>query len=1313
MQHRIIDRRYEILKKQGAGATGKVYKVKDLRDQRIVALKILSKKVTSSQEIKRFKREFRLLSQLHHPNLCSVYDFGVLKDGRSYFTLEYVNGKNIFQAAGNASRVTVCTWIVELCRVLEYIHAKGFIHYDVKPSNVLIAESAKSEELSAQNTATHVKLMDFGLAGESRLSFGRRGEQRLKGGAFIKGTFPYIAPEVVKGLAVDHRADLYSLGVLLYEVLTRKYFQTADKESFASILEQQDYYSKSVSKIISDIPYGFGRLLVRLLTFEPAMRFSRANEIIKEINRFSGLKFTLETEKTLEGYLLSSRFVGREREMKSLISSYERARGGNGNIIMISGEAGIGKSRLLREFKIFTQLQRSHTFFGYAHKDKIGALEPFFYIFSELINYIKPTSRLKTSLAILFKLFPDLVDENLKRKLPKLATLDPQQEKLRYFEALSGLIGSISTDLGELIILLEDLHWADDLSFQFLEYLGRNIVDKNILICATYREEELKERPLFKNMIDNLRNYGCLHHVVLGSFSLRRLHEFLDSTITSHSNSYALARYLMEKTNGNPFFVEEILRTFLKAKGVRIGVKLNIDDIKRIPVPETIEDTILKRIEDLDHTLREIVKVAAVFMKGFTYEIMMQLMGLNDTELSKALWELKRKQVFVEDGRIYRFYHATLREVQQKRMKSREWQELNRRVGEALETVNRKRLDSVVEDVAYYFINAKNRKNGIRYGLCAAEKSSGRYANEQAIQYYSGVLGLLNDNELERRFTIYQKRAYIEARAGYYNDAIENYNQALKIHRGTVDEKVRIYGHMAYIYESMGNYSHAVWTYQKGLELLKKMKDPRMKKLRTIEFIAKMNRTYLMLGDYKHVRRFNVKTQQFLRAITGKNIVQLKGSIYGSMGDVEFYGSEYGKGDCDRAIYYYKEAYKYYKMAHNEAGIAAVLNNLGNSSQLKFYYQQASDYYRRSIRWSKKIGEQHGVAIKLLNLGGILKERGNYSDALDCFQRALVVSKKIGNQRIIGGALSEIGSCLLTLCRYQEAEIYTKQACKILNTIGWSEKHIYSLMILAHINQTKGDYSLSLKYYRRALKSMQNCGQQRSAGRLFILMSMAFIELGAIPDARHCIDEARKVASTFSSHDVEIECYTALCFICVISNEYKKATDYCIRGIALAKKFHMKRRSVRLFILLSEIYAHQEKHHKGFEIADEMVECAREMGTKDIYIMALLMRGDNGFRSHMLSKRDCVTMYDEALGCAEGIDYPEILWRVYYTYGMMHYRCKSYRKALYYYKKCITVWSDVTGKIHQKKLRKSYLHRPDRQAVFTAIDEIEKSTLLS
>ncbi|KPJ70712.1 hypothetical protein AMJ52_09545, partial [candidate division TA06 bacterium DG_78] len=656
-----IDNRYKVINKIGAGATGTVYKVKDLKNNSILALKILSKQKTSSEAVQRFKREFRLLAGLNHPNLCSVYDFGTLKDGRTYFTMEYIDGQNIFKAAKGLSYKKVYPWIVQLCRALEYIHSKGLIHYDIKPGNILIARSIEqrvpsrrdgnpsgtegNKKLYAQDPMSHAKLMDFGLADE----------QRIKGGALIRGTFPYIAPEVIKGLAIDHRADLYSLGVLLYEIFTRKSFQEG-KESFVTLLQQRiQRGSELPSKIIADIPVRLERLIVKLLRFEPAARFNHANEVITEINKLSRCKYAIETEKTIEGYLLSSRFVGRDKEMEQLQSLYKHTRQGEGKVVLIIGDAGIGKSRLLKEFKIFTQLQRSHSFTGYAHRDKISPLEPFYDIFSGLINYVTDGSALKTSLAVLFKIFPDLTDGYLRKNLPRLVPLGPKEEKLRNFEALSELIKLCAKNLGKLVILLEDLHWADDLTIQFLEYLCRNVSDKNIFICATSREEELEEHAALKKMIQHLKNEDRLHQIELRPLRFKNLYSFLDSTITPSSNSSELVRYLMEKTGGNPFFVEEIMRTLLRKGKVSIGEKIETDHFQKVSIPETIEDVVLKRLKDLNRVSQKVVKFATVLLKDFNYDVMKQLTNLDDTELSRSLWELRRKQVLVEEGTSYHF----------------------------------------------------------------------------------------------------------------------------------------------------------------------------------------------------------------------------------------------------------------------------------------------------------------------------------------------------------------------------------------------------------------------------------------------------------------------------------------------------------------------------------------------------------------------------------------------------------------------------------------------------------------------------------
>jgi len=1314
MKRKVIDNRYEILKKLGSGATGSVYKVMDLKDKKIIALKILSKQKTSSEAVQRFKREFRLLAGLHHPNLCSVYDFGMLKDGRSYFTMEYIEGPNIFEftkklpyekiypVRKNISN-GVYPLIIQLCRALEYIHSKGLIHYDIKLGNVLIAkgkeQGAESKKPYAQSPVFCVKLMDFGLAGE----------ERIKGGTLIRGTFPYIAPEVIKGLAIDRRADLYSLGVLLYGIFTKRPFKKG-KASFMTLIKQSiGRVSELPSKIVSDIPDGLERLIMRLIAFEPSERLSRANEVIKEINKISGLRFKVDTEKTLEAYLLSSRFVGRDKEMGLLKSSYERARNGEGKVILVTGNAGIGKSRLLREFKVFTQFRRGHCFSGYAHKDKTQPLEPFYDIFRELINYIGDGSGNKLSLAILFKMFPDLINGHLKKNLPKLVPLEPKQEKLRTFDALSDLIRYIASELGEIVILLENLHWADDLSIQFLEYLGRNLENRNIFICGICRKEELKGNLVIKRMMTNLRNEDCFNEIELRSLKFRSLYSFLDSIITSESNSVALTKYLMKKTGGNPFFVEEIMRTLLRKRRVNIGERVAIEDLKQISIPGTIEEIVLKGVKNMDSNSQKVIKFAAVLLKSFDYNLMKRLTGFEDVELSKALWELKRNQILIEEGNKYRFYHATLREAVNKRMAYSEKRKLYYQTGMILELIYKTNTEKVVEDLAYYFINAKDSKKGVQYGLQAARKSSERYADEQAIRFYRGVLSLLGDKDPIRRFDILQKLANTEVLVGYYDDAIKHYKKALSLKTGTIYKKIKIYLGISTIYGREEKNNKMLHNYQRASRILNKMKSGRLKALLKTFINIKICRAHQVMGNYKSVNKFNFDALRFPKdGLKKQEAIRLQGMIYHSMGIIEHNKCKSGKGDYDKAISYWKKAYKYYKKIKYERGIANVLNNLGADYTLNFDYQKAFDYYHKAIQMSKKIVDPSLVSTWSCNYGIILTDKGCYSKALDYYQTALSISKKIGNPLIIGGSFLGFGECFLDICNYKKAKEYYDKALKIFDTIGRRDEKIHAIGGLGNVYQTMGDYTSALKFYRKALKISIAIGYQLNIALSFSYIGILFMKIGEFSKAKKYIKDALKIATSIGAQKVTVDCYKHLCRMSIVMKNYATGHDFYRKGIKLAEESGMRQRVLQFLLLISEICYQEKKYLKGVKIADKAKKMAKEMGTKDLHTEALLVKVRNEIEQGTLSKIEIIGILNEAKKIAVEISCPEILWRVYFEYGKFLQYNKIYAKALEYYDKCHRIFIDVGSKIKNESYRHSYLDHPDRQAVFSAVREIKK-----
>jgi serine/threonine protein kinase/tetratricopeptide (TPR) repeat protein len=1293
MKRTIIDNRYTILQKLGAGATGVVYRVEDLKNKRIIALKMLYKQKASSEAALRFKREFRLLARLHHPNLCSVYDFGSLKDGRCYFTMEYIDGQNIFEATQRLAYKKVFPLIVQLCRVLEYIHSKGLIHYDVKPSNVLIHKLCENS----------VKLMDFGLTGE----------QRIKGGALIKGTFPYIAPEVIKGLAVDHRADLYSLGVLLYEIFTRKPFH-GKKESFVTLLQQRVQRSSALpSNIVTNMPKQVEQLIMQLLAIEPAARFSRANEIIEEINKFSRLKFELETEKTLEGYLMSSRFVGRNREMEMLQSLYEQARNGSGKVVLVTGDAGIGKSRLLKEFKIFVQLQHSHNFIGYVHRNTTQALEPFYDIFKELINYMKNdvdlsrSSKLKIPFAVLFKIFPDIPDKYSKKNVPKLASLKPQQEKLRNFEALSKLIRYSTTMLGEIVILLEDLHWADDLSIQFLEYLSRNIAESNILICGTVREQELKGNQALQIMIRNLKDDGCFNQVGLSPLKFKNLYSFLDSTITRGSNSPELVRYLMKKSRGNPFFVEEMLRTLLQKRGVSIGEPMRIEDFKQIAIPETIEDIILKRIKDLDINSQMVLNYAAIFLKGFTYDVMKRLTKLDDTELSRILWDLTRKQVLIEKDNTIQFYHTTLQESLNKRLNHHNKKMMNYNIGKVLENSNKRNVEQVVEDLAYYFINARDHNRGARYGIRAAKKCQERYANEQAVRFYRSTLKLLGNKSPGLRFDILSKLVHMEATVGFYDDMIEHGNRALNMKVGSIDKKINIILEFGRLYVMNGQFDKASHIYQKGLRFLKKIKKSRLKTLLKANINAGICRLYFAKGDYRSARRFDFDALKLVKGLRGKQVIKLQARVYNTMGIIEKTKGYYGrKPDYEKIISYYKKSYTCYKKMKDENGVATVLNNLGSVYRNKIGFQKAFIYYQKSMRIFEKIGDPYAISMGLSTTGDFLREKGNYVGALQNYQKSLSISEKISIASRIGRSLGGMGRCFLQLCEYKKAKDYFERSLKIYHTMGWNASKSNIEKCIGEVYQAVGDYTSALNFYRKSLRISKNTMHRICLANSFTKIGSLFIDIGEFSKARRYVKDGLRAANTLEMRRIVIENYISLCRIYKIMEDYASVNDYCGRGSRIAEKLGLKPLLLQLLLLRSEWYYHEKKYLRSIKTVNKAEILAKKMGAKDLYAEALLIKVKNELTQSRLSKVEFIKILDEAKGIVEEIGCPEILWKVYFEYGRFSEKYRECYEALNHYEKCIIIFKDVVDKIKNESFKKSYLNRPDRQVVFSAVNAL-------
>ncbi len=310
-----------LIRKLGEGGMGEVWLAEDtVRGP--VAVKQLNRDLFDSDSLQRFRAEFSALARLRHPNLVEAYEYFTYPSGRQGYSMEYIPGLDFTAATGGLSTQEIVLLAGQVCEALQHVHEHDLIHGDVKPSNLLVRDGV-------------VKLMDFGLADRP----GPRG---------ARGSLEYLAPEVIQGRPRDRRADLYSLGAVLFEALTRHPpFHGASRFSLlrAHLRSRAEFPERTHARV----PEPVRRTVLRLLCKEPSARFFTAAETASALRAAIGAGGVRELRPEAIGR--GGEVVGREKEMEALeLALREAATSSSPRSILVEGPAGSGKDALLRAF---------------------------------------------------------------------------------------------------------------------------------------------------------------------------------------------------------------------------------------------------------------------------------------------------------------------------------------------------------------------------------------------------------------------------------------------------------------------------------------------------------------------------------------------------------------------------------------------------------------------------------------------------------------------------------------------------------------------------------------------------------------------------------------------------------------------------------------------------------------------------------------------------------------------------------------------------------------------------------------------------
>jgi len=1150
---------YKIIEKLGGGGMGVVYKAHDTKLKRLVAVKFLPQQVAVNKENReRFKIEAQAAAALNHPNIATIHAIEE-HDDQIFIVMEYIEGKELMDIVGNGPDRSlpindVINYATQIAEGMKAAHKKGIVHRDIKSSNIMITDEGQ------------VKIMDFGLAKMG-------GNAQLTKQYSVIGTAAYMSPEQVEGQPVDERSDIFSFGVVLYEMLSGMLPFSGDYD-VAVLYSIVNTDPAPLEEFNPSIPDQLKQVVSQCLKKSKNERYQTCAEVLSDLEKQQGPtveaagQIRLAPEISMPGFGERNVFIGREAQLNELHQQLQKTMQHKGFTVLIKGESGIGKStlasQLIKEARAMSMnIFRGQCLFregGLPYHPYAQAIKSSFQNSAQSIIELLQAKAANLGINLTDRL--PLVQAFL--NLTNDSSLLLNKEQL--WDAIVTLFRVIASDRPTLL-LIDDLQWADKTTLGLFSFISRNIPNMPLLQLGIYRPGEYPaERDLdpsaLTDSIRQLKIEGYANQIDLARFTKDETKILIHQILEHHDVDPLIAQRVFEKTQGNPLFIFELVN-FMNSHGIikSDGKKLYLDESPdSMDISERVQDVIIQRLNRLSDQQKEILEIAACDGEYFKSDAINACLNIDRIALLKELQSLEREHRLIHhDKNLYHFDHPLIRHVLYENILDELRGEYHRMIAKWL-VENQEIQTEAASRISHHLISSGQEKEALTYLLHAAEQARQLFAHDEAMKHYQKA------QEIFKRYDM------------------KNSNVWMSVEKG-----------LGEIYSSLAKPDEAIEHFTRLLQLAQKENN-------RVEEIRALHRTADNLRVAGDIKKGITTCEQALAMATNLDNDTEKINCLNTLAFIYSAHAEY-----EKTVQLSREALALSQQLNDEKNQSLSLSNLGLAYWHQGKHQLAVENLEKALALQRSIGDSRGIATTLNFVGLAYWRLGQYEQALSRHEESLKIKKRIGDYPAIPGSINNIGDVYRDIGHLEKAIEHHKQSLKLAREQGNMGAQCDNLRDLGEEHLLIGDNNSAQAYLEEVLEISKTHGYVWYETRSYISLAELYLNMEEIEKANSFSELAVKSAQKVNAKELILEALWIRARALNSSGSKAEALKLLKQSIGIAESVGY-RFVWLLYWELGKLYGNLKQpkktmqfHQKSKKIVERIIDNFQDQNLKEIF----------------------------------------------------------------------------------------------------------------